>query len=144
MREDGGQPGGFYAEYREELAGNTETALTAQRMLHLTADEVVRMLDEYEDIQRLGGETKTSRRDYRQHFIYWALRRIGNMREKGGKGAPQRQTPPQSGVRLGYDEWMRPDGTRTYGTGTDTVPADAPPRPNSQCCWSSSHHSWIM
>lgn len=49
-----------------------------------------------------------------------------------------------NGITLGDGEWVRPDGTRTYGSGRVTVPPTAPPRPNQYCTWSSGDNQWIM
>jgi hypothetical protein len=46
--------------------------------------------------------------------------------------------------KLGTDEWMRPDGTRTYGTGSTTVPLDAPPRPSASWWWNDGLKHWNM
>ncbi|MDR0573025.1 MAG: DUF4373 domain-containing protein [Tannerella sp.] len=46
--------------------------------------------------------------------------------------------------QLGADEWMRPDGTRTYGTGSTTVPPDAPPRPSASWWWNDGLKQWNM
>lgn len=62
---------------------------------------------------------------------------------KSAKSSTKKNPAPE-GVTLGYDEWMRPDGTRTYGNGSVTVPLTAAPRPSSQFCWSSYSNSWIM
>lgn len=45
-------------------------------------------------------------------------------------------------VKLGYGEYLRDDGTRTYGTGQVTVPLNAPPRPDSQRFWNPKKNSW--
>jgi hypothetical protein len=49
-----------------------------------------------------------------------------------------------SSPKLGPGEFIRQDGSRTYGTGIITIPNDAPPRPNERCTWSSTYQSWIM
>jgi hypothetical protein len=46
--------------------------------------------------------------------------------------------------RLGAGEWMRPDGTRTYGSGSTTVPDDAPPRPSEAWWWNDGLNQWNM
>ena len=46
--------------------------------------------------------------------------------------------------QLGADEWMRSDGTRTYGTGSTTVPLDAPPRPSASWWWNDGFKQWNM
>ncbi|MDR0431180.1 MAG: conserved phage C-terminal domain-containing protein [Tannerellaceae bacterium] len=46
--------------------------------------------------------------------------------------------------QLGADEWMRPDGTRTYGSGKTTVPIDAPPRPSVSWWWNDGLKQWNM
>lgn len=48
-----------------------------------------------------------------------------------------------SGPRLGYDERIE-QGRRTYGTGTVTVPTDAPPRPSARYFWNAETQQWIM
>lgn len=44
-------------------------------------------------------------------------------------------TEPMQEVKLGIGEFLRPDGTRTYGSGTVTIPNDAPPRRYSNQVW---------
>jgi hypothetical protein len=51
---------------------------------------------------------------------------------------------PSGNPKLGHDEWIRPDGTRTYGSGATTVPDDAPPRPSSAWWWNSGLNQWNM
>ncbi len=85
----------FYNEYRTELAGQTENAIRAQRMWRLSADEVVALLDEYHDKQKLNGSVYTSRRDYRQHFTMWAEKRIAMKRQTVQQPvAPTQQETP--------------------------------------------------
>lgn len=55
-----------------------------------------------------------------------------------------KRIPVPEGIRLGPGEYINGDGARTYGSGKDIVPNDAPPRPSERCCWSSSCNSWIM
>ena len=55
-----------------------------------------------------------------------------------------KKTSASEGIRLGPGEYINGDGARTYGSGKDIVPNDAPPRPSERCCWSSSCNSWIM
>lgn len=60
----------------------------------------------------------------------------------------QQSTPTPAnnpaGILLGPGEFIRQDGSRTYGTGIVTVPQSAPPRPNERCTWSSQYNNWIM
>lgn len=51
-------------------------------------------------------------------------------------------TEPMSQVELGIGEYLRPDGTRTYGTGKATIPLDAPPRRYSNQVWING--SWTV
>lgn len=44
---------------------------------------------------------------------------------------------------LGVGEYMRPDGTRTYGTGRFLIPLEAEPRPSDQHIWSNVKKCWI-
>lgn len=46
-------------------------------------------------------------------------------------------------VKLGCDEWIRPDGTRTYGDSGITIPMDAPPRPSRAYLWMKSENKWF-
>jgi hypothetical protein len=46
--------------------------------------------------------------------------------------------------KLGFDEYLRHDGTRTYGTGKTTVPLDAPPRPSASWWWNDGLKQWNM
>jgi hypothetical protein len=46
--------------------------------------------------------------------------------------------------KLGVGERMRPDGTRTYGSGSTTVPDDAPPRPSDAWWWNDERKQWNM
>ncbi len=57
---------------------------------------------------------------------------------------PAAALKPQPSIPLGPDEYLRPDGSRTYGNGTVTIPAGAPPRPNSRSYWSSTDNAWQM
>ena len=132
----GDQSNRFHAEYRAELAGQTENAIRAQRLLRLSAEEVVNLLDEYHDKQKLNGRVYTSRHDYRQHFIMWAEKRVAAKQQK--------EQIASSGIRLGYDEWIDESGRRTYGTGKFTVPNDAPPRPSGKHVWVNSDHQWTI
>ena len=50
--------------------------------------------------------------------------------------------PPPKGVKLGKGEFMRPDGTRTYGDGTITIPLDAKPRPGDYYFWNAQTKDW--
>lgn len=45
------------------------------------------------------------------------------------------KTEPMQEVKLGIGEFLRPDGTRTYGSGTVTIPNNAPPRRYSNQVW---------
>ena len=60
----------------------------------------------------------------------------------------QQSTPTPAnnpaGILLGPGEFIRQDGSRTYGTDIVTVPQSAPPRPNERCTWSSQYNNWIM
>jgi hypothetical protein len=47
-----------------------------------------------------------------------------------------------AGIELGDGEYLRPDGTRTYGSGADTVPDDAPTRPAKTYWWDGEEHRW--
>lgn len=51
-----------------------------------------------------------------------------------------------SGVEnlLGDGEYLRPDGTRTYGSGKANIPLSAPRRPSSRHQWSTESQSWIL
>jgi hypothetical protein len=51
---------------------------------------------------------------------------------------------PVKNSSLGVGEWMRPDGTRTYGSGTTTVPDNAPPRPSASWWWNDELKQWNM
>lgn len=130
--------GQFYTEYRSELAGQTENAVRAQRQLQVSAQEVVALLDEYQDMQKLRGDPCTSRRDYRQHFILWAKKMLEIKQDK------ERKRTESKNVRLGADEWIDKDGRRTYGSGKFTVPNDAPPRPSVKHVWVNSDHQWMI
>lgn len=46
--------------------------------------------------------------------------------------------------RLGIGEFIRDDGTRTYGSGKVTIPANAPPRPGERYYWNASNESWAL
>jgi hypothetical protein len=46
--------------------------------------------------------------------------------------------------KLGAGEWMRPDGTRTYGSGQTTVPLDAPPRQSASWWWNDGLKQWNL
>ena len=52
--------------------------------------------------------------------------------------------PPPPGVRLGLGEFMKPDGTRSYGDGRVSVPLDAPPRPSPSYFWLASSNCWMI
>lgn len=132
----GDQSDTFHAEYRAELAGQTENAIRAQRVLKLSAEEVVKLLDEYHDKQKLNGSVYTSRRDYRQHFIMWAEKRVASKQQK--------EQAASNGIRLGCEEWIDENGRRTYGTGKFTVPNDAPPRPSVKHVWVNSDRQWTI
>ena len=56
----------------------------------------------------------------------------------------QKEKPSIAPEKLGVGEWMRPDGTRTYGTGSSTVPNDAPPRPSEAWWWNAGLNQWNM
>lgn len=45
------------------------------------------------------------------------------------------KTEPMQEGKLGIGEFLRPDGTRTYGSGTVTIPNNAPPRRYSNQVW---------
>jgi hypothetical protein len=47
-----------------------------------------------------------------------------------------------AGIVLGEGEYLRPDGTRTYGTGAYTVPDDAPTRPSKGHWWDDDERQW--
>lgn len=128
----------FYTEYRSELAGQTENAVCAQRQLQVSAQDVVALLDEYQDMQKLRDDPCTSRRDYRQHFILWAKKMI---EIKQGK---ERKRTEAKNIRLGCEEWIDESGRRTYGTGKFTVPNDAPPRPSVKHVWVNSEQQWMI
>jgi len=46
-------------------------------------------------------------------------------------------------VMLGAGEYVK-DGRRTYGSGTVTVPNDAPPRPGGSFYWNQNRNQWEM
>ena len=46
-------------------------------------------------------------------------------------------------VVLGVGEYVK-DGRRTYGSGTVTVPNDAPPRPGGSFYWNQNRNQWEM
>ena len=52
--------------------------------------------------------------------------------------------PPPPGVKLGLGEFMKPDGTRSYGDGRASVPLDAPPRPSPSYFWLASSNCWMI
>ena len=52
--------------------------------------------------------------------------------------------PPPPGVRLGLGEFMKTDGTRSYGDGRVSVPLDAPPRPSPSYFWLASSNCWMI
>ena len=47
-------------------------------------------------------------------------------------------------VTLGVGEFIDGSGRRTYGTGTYSIPMDAPARPSDQHCWDEASHNWIV
>lgn len=50
-----------------------------------------------------------------------------------------------SDIALGVDEWIEPGtGRRTYGTGSTTIPTDAPPRPSARHQWDAASGLWIL
>lgn len=50
-----------------------------------------------------------------------------------------------SDIALGVDEWIEPvTGRRTYGTGSTTIPTDAPPRPSARHQWDAASGLWIL
>lgn len=49
----------------------------------------------------------------------------------------------RTGHRLGVDEFLRPNGSRTYGSGRVTIPDDAPPRPGEKFTWDAQSKNWI-
>ena len=50
-----------------------------------------------------------------------------------------------SDIDLGVDEWIEPGtGRRTYGTGSTTIPTDAPPRPSARHQWDAASGLWIL
>lgn len=55
--------------------------------------------------------------------------------EKGSKTAKM--------AALGVDERME-NGRRTYGSGSATIPMDAPPRPSARHAWQSSTKQWVV
>lgn len=53
--------------------------------------------------------------------------------------------PAQKGSpALGAGEFITPDGRRTYGTGTATIPVSAPPRPSEKHAWDAATAKWIL
>lgn len=60
-----------------------------------------------------------------------------------GNYGTKRINKTNSEVKLGCDEWIRPDGTRTYGDSGITVPLDAPPRPSHAYLWMKSENKWF-
>ena len=50
-----------------------------------------------------------------------------------------------SDIALGVDEWIESGtGRRTYGTGSTTIPTDAPPRPSARHQWDAASGLWIL
>lgn len=49
-----------------------------------------------------------------------------------------------SQLQLGAGEFIAPDGRRTYGTGTATIPVSAPPRPSERHAWDAATANWIL
>lgn len=50
--------------------------------------------------------------------------------------------PP--GVKLGLDEWIREDGTRTLADTGCTIPLNIPPRPSRAHTWDAQTQRWIV
>jgi hypothetical protein len=46
-------------------------------------------------------------------------------------------------ISLGQGEWIDEQGKRRYGSGTYSVPMDAPPRPDLISYWSEETKSWV-
>lgn len=67
----------------------------------------------------------------------WVKVMEGNYDNKAG------DNKTSGSVRLGAGEFLRPDGTRTYGYGRFTVPLDAPPRPTERHQWNDNEKQWI-
>jgi len=54
------------------------------------------------------------------------------------------QEQDETKPKLGVGEYLRPDGTRTYGSGNTTIPYDAPPRPSDAWWWNAGLNQWNM
>ena len=66
----------------------------------------------------------------------WVKVMEGNYDNRG------RQTLKSTG--LGTGEFIDDTGRRTYGSGTATIPADAPPRPSDKHYWNRSTKQWTI
>lgn len=58
------------------------------------------------------------------------------------RGAKKQPTGVQ--CQLGVGEYLRPDGTRTYGSGKANIPLSAAPRPSEKYQWSAESNNWVM
>lgn len=67
-------------------------------------------------------------------------------RNAGLKSANRRQQREASKEApiLGVGEYIDSTGRRTYGTGSATIPYDAPPRPSERYLWNTSTYQWIL
>ena len=77
----------LYAEYREELAGETMVSDSAVRMarskgVELTREDVAGYLDLFQDKTRLSGTKTKTRGDYRRHFSSWFALMVGDRAKK--------------------------------------------------------------
>lgn len=59
-----------------------------------------------------------------------------------GKRTPQQSQ--QTDIKLGVGEYIDNTGRRTYGSGSATIPYDAPPRPSERYLWNTSTSQWIL
>jgi len=71
---------------------------------------------------------------------------VGNNKMKRWQSAvitwEKRHPENKQDKRLGVDEWIEPDGRRTYGSGRASVPMEAPPRPSKYHRWIPSLNAW--
>ena len=59
------------AEFREELAGETQTAERMERLFGLPRAQLTEAADVFRDTLLAQGDEYKSRGDYRRHFISW-------------------------------------------------------------------------
>lgn len=71
----------------------------------------------------------------------WVKVQEGNYDNDRASGNTQM---PTAGVQLGVGEYFDAHGRRTYGTGTATIPADAPARPSERHAWVDETKQWTI